>query len=651
MLKYILSLVFLLFGVLTHARQQTIVELRQELQKTSDNDTNKIIIYEKLINGYNLYKVDSAMYFLGEARKYADKLDFTKAKGLLFMCESRIKEGHGELPEARKLVLKSIEIFYHIDYSKGVATAYNQLGVIEAKLGNYSQATSYFLRALNINERIKNNNGIVQNSISLGVVNIHMENFDKAYKYLNRALSIMGKDSINVSYCNILNNLGTIFAMKADFKTALSYFQRCYVIAGDIINPALEVTLATNIANAYANLNEPQKAMEYYQKSVEISKAQGIPEEEARAIYNMALLFQIKEPQKSLPYLEEALKIAKGINQKFLQVDIYETLYVVKKKLGDYKGACEASEQYMTYRDSVKSDQTKDEIALLQSNFELERSKAEIKELEFQTQKQAFQKLISFVIIAAILVILIIVAYTSYKRNKLNKALVHSLQVREKLLSIITHDLKSPINNVLSLLLELESEDLSPVVRKELFEVLKKQTQMSLVTLENILQWGQAQLRGIKTSPEIFNLQDIIQKNIDLFEINAKQKNISLHLDIEPNAKANADVNQIDFVIRNLISNAIKFSNTHSSIQIGVKNEGSNLYKVTIKDSGVGMSRETINSLFGVQQQIRSGTAQEKGSGLGLLLCKEFVEANNGTIGADSTLGEGSTFYFTCKAA
>ncbi len=651
MIKYFLTLVFVLVGIFANARQQTIVELRQELQKTSDKDTLKIHIYEKLINGYNLYKVDSAYYFLSEAREYVDKLKFTKGEALLFMCESRIKEGHGQLPEARKLVLKSIELFYHIDYKQGVAVAYNQLGVIEAKSGNYSQATSYFLRALTINEKIKNNNGIVQNSTSLGVVNIHMENFDKAYKYLNRALSIMGKDSNNVSYCNILNNLGTIFAMKGDFKTALSYFQRCYAIAGNIINPALEVTLATNIANSYSNLNQPQKAMEYYQKSVEISKAQRIPEEEARAIYNMALLFQDNAPQKSLPYLEEALTIAKRIDQKFLQVDIYETLYVIKKKLGDYRGACEASEKYMAYRDSVKSTQTKDEIALLQSNFELERSKAEIKELEFQTQKQSFQKLISFVIIAAILVILFIVAYTSYKRNKLNKALVHSLQVREKLLSIITHDLKSPINNVLALLLELESEELSPTVRKELFDVLKKQTQMSLTTLENILQWGQAQLRGVNTSPEIFSMNDIIQKNIDLFEINTKQKNININLEIEPNTNGLADINQIDFVVRNLLSNAIKFSNTHSAINISVSKESSNFIKVTIKDYGVGMSKDTITSLFGVQQQIRIGTAQEKGSGLGLLLCKEFVEANNGTIGAESTLSEGSTFYFTCKAA
>ena len=114
---------------------------------------------------------------------------------------------------------------------------------------------------------------------------------------------------------------------------------------------------------------------------------------------------------------------------------------------------------------------------------------------------------------------------------------------------------------------------------------------------------------------------------------------------------AYADADQLDFIFRNLLSNAIKFSNKNAIINIDVQKTEGNKLKVSVKDSGAGMTKETLESLFGVKQKINLGTANEKGSGLGLLLCKEFVVANNGKIWAESVAGEGSVFYFTIDAA
>lgn len=654
MLKFYLFVLLSVCFSVANAQQEFLYNAKIELQSKKMDDTARLDIYEQLINGYNFYNVDSAYYFLKEGNEYFSKLTDsklkTKALGVLFVCEGKIKEGHGELPEARTVFLKALELFYHIDYSKGVASVYNSLGIVEAKQANYKQATSYFLRSLTINERISNVSGVIQSYVSLGVVNTHMENFNKAEMYLMNGLAII-KDTNTTQYCNILNNMANIAALKSDFKRALYFFERSYKISENILNPALSATLRTNLANCYSNLGQPDKALQFYNESLEITRQQQIPEEEARVLFNIALLYENTNPKLAIKYMEEAIDICKKINQRYLLLEIYQSLYISKRNAKDFNGAFEALELYHSYNDSLLSNDSKSQIELIQSNFELEKSKSEVKELELQAQKQRSKNIIAFLVIAGTLILLGVVAISSYRRKKLNQALTHSVHVRDKLLSIIAHDLKSPINNVLSLVLELDSDELTKDEKHMLLDVLKKQTQLSLVTLDNILKWGQAQIRGVKTYPEEFFVSDAVQKNIDLFEVNIKQKDIKLHIDFNKSIKAFSDPDQFDFIVRNLLSNAIKFSNHHSSINIKVSPMDNKMLRVSISDEGVGMNADTLKSLFGIKPKVNYGTEQEKGSGLGLLLCKEFVEANKGEIWAESIMNEGSVICFTIKAA
>jgi signal transduction histidine kinase len=317
----------------------------------------------------------------------------------------------------------------------------------------------------------------------------------------------------------------------------------------------------------------------------------------------------------------------------------------------DFQGACYAFEQFHVYSDSVTKMNNNAEIELVQSTFELEKSNAKINELELTAEKKKLQAELTWILIVGILSFLFVIGYALYKRNKYNIKLLRSIQVRDKLLSIIAHDLRSPINNVLMILLELENNQLSEEEKSTLFDALKKQTEMSLVTLENILSWGQFQLRNVNVNQEVFNLNEVIQNNISLVEVSLKNKEITVEADIDQNIELYTDMNQFDFVVRNLLSNAIKFSNYRSTILIKAETVNNNEIKLSIIDHGVGISDENLVLLFGVNQKVNVGTAKEKGSGLGLLLCKEFVEANHGEIGVKSKLNNGSTFYFTSKIA
>ncbi len=643
-------LILLVFSQAANANSEKAKELRANLVNAKD-DTSRINVYKDFITLYIVENNDSAQYYIDLGKKLASEMDDPKSLGIMYNCEGRMRSYRGMFAEAKSSELKALEYFYHANYKEGIAIVYNALGVIEAKTGDYKQATSYFLRSLKMHEEIKNTEGIIQTYISLGSTNSQLDLLDKANNYFFKALKLM-PDSVSKTFLNLCNNIGIVYGKMEDYDKSLYYFQRGLKVADKVVNgQTTKASLLMNAAIAYANINKIPLAIDYYNQALEVSQKFGLLEDEARVLYNIAILYEENEPEKSKEYYYKVLELAKQMGQKHLMVEVYQSLYVINKKQKNYLEAIEALEKFHNYQDSVMSIENTSAIELLESNFDLEKSKVEIKELEITNQKQRSNQIIAFLIIGGSLFSLGIVAYTSRKRNRLNKELVKSIQVRDKLLSIIAHDLKSPINNVLGLVNELEEDEIPKDEKKLLLDTLRKQTSMSLETLENILKWGQSQIRGINTNPQKVLLKYIVDKNIEFFEVNRKMKDVEIVCQHIDDKVAYADADQLDFIFRNLLSNAIKFSNKNTLISIDVQKTEGNKLKVSVKDSGAGMTKETLESLFGVKQKINMGTANEKGSGLGLLLCKEFVEANNGKIWAESVAGEGSVFYFTCDAA
>jgi signal transduction histidine kinase len=621
-------------------------ELQENLKNAKD-DTSRINVYKDFITLYIVENMDSAIHYIEQGKLLANKMKDPKSLGIMYNVEARMRSYRGMFDLAKSAELKALELFYHVDYKKGIATSYNSLGVIEAKTGDYKQATSYFLRSLKINEEIKNTGGIIQNYISLGSTNSQLDLLDKANAYFFKAMKMM-PDSISMTFLNLCNNIGIVYGKKNDYTRSLYYFNRGLKVADKVINgQTTKASLLMNAAIAYSNINKIDLALKYYNEALELSRKYNLLEDEARVLYNIAILYEISDPELAKKYYYKVLELAQQMGQKHLMVEAYQSLYVIYKKQKDYKSAIEALEKFHNYQDTVMSIENTSAIELLQSNYDLEKSKVEIKELEMANQKQRSNQIIAFLLIGGSLFSLGLVAWNSRKRNLLNIELKKSITVRDKLLSIITHDLKSPINNVLGLIGELEGNELSAEDRKMLLEVLKKQTSMSLETLENILKWGQSQMRGLKSEPKKFDVSELISKNIDFFDVNLKTKNININNRIEGHWNINADYDQIDFVIRNVMSNAIKFSQPGSSIDVSIRKNEQRQVELSIKDIGSGMNAETLASLFGVKQKINVGTANEKGSGLGLLLCKEFMEANNGKIWAESKENEGSVFYIS----
>ncbi len=219
---------------------------------------------------------------------------------------------------------------------------------------------------------------------------------------------------------------------------------------------------------------------------------------------------------------------------------------------------------------------------------------------------------------------------------------------KDKFFSIIAHDLKSPFNSIIGF-----SELLASKSRKKDYEGVEKyagiiweSSQRAMDLLMNLLEWSRSQTGRIEFTPEYFNLADLASSITQLFDDVARQKGITLKTDIPLSLTVFADKQMINTVLRNLISNAIKFTHTKGTVTLTAE-EGQHGVTVSITDDGVGISPSRIDTLFRLDQSVStSGTAKEKGTGLGLILCKEFIDKHGGRMFVESQEGQGSVFSF-----
>lgn len=240
------------------------------------------------------------------------------------------------------------------------------------------------------------------------------------------------------------------------------------------------------------------------------------------------------------------------------------------------------------------------------------------------------------------------------KLTESEKSLKELNMSKDKFFSIIAHDLKSPFTGLIYLT-EMIYEDWDSFTQEELKQMNKElhdSAKNLFKLLQNLLEWSQMQKGNISFVQENFILADVVAQNVNIIQQRSEQKGILVSADIADTIIVNADKNMINTVLRNLISNAIKFTEKEGKVTISAHRSDNRTVEVAIKDTGTGMSQEYCNKLFKVEEKVgRHGTDGELSTGLGLLLCKDFVEKNDGRIWLESEVGKGSTFFFTIPLA
>jgi signal transduction histidine kinase len=283
------------------------------------------------------------------------------------------------------------------------------------------------------------------------------------------------------------------------------------------------------------------------------------------------------------------------------------------------------------------------EVKVIERTQELRKSNEELKEMNLQLQTVlgtvAKQK-------EEIEVQKEFLSHQTQQLQVKNEKLSELNHEKARLFSIIAHDLKAPLNALRGLLFVFENDLATEEELKNFIPEVSKDIGYTANLFSNLLSWAKSQMEGTEVRPEKIDLQAITGETIDLLKIQADKKQISLYNEIEDPVEAYADKEMITLVIRNLVSNAIKFTLNGGKVVVKCQIKQT-MAQIIIQDNGIGMNRESLQRLFGTEHYTLRGTDNEKGTGLGLVLSKDFVERNNGTIWVESQEGDGTTFYFT----
>lgn len=654
--------------------QPAISELLHTLH-TSKADTSRCRIYFGIVQFYQHTDLDSAFFYAQQGLAFAKGINDDKGKAMMLSQLGYIVLNESKYNEAQPYFTEALELFKKINKENGIANTYDGLGILNAKKGDYARATDYFLEALKIYEHINNKEGVIGAYIHLGSVNQETNNFNKALEYFNKAQALNEVHPTLDIALTLYNDMGIVYKKMGEndrsiemFKTGLAQSKSAQYTG------KIRFLLLVNAGGVYNILNKKKQSLDCLNEALELARKNGAPEDEATVLANISSLYVDTDPELALSELQQSLDIARNIGQAKIQVDIYDALASLYKKQNNYKEALDATEKKYTLKDSIMNAKRDVEIADLENAYELEQSNHRIDHLTLLNSRNAIRTKLILVISAAIAILLFVVFFYYRHASKYNKQLLAQQKelkklnretteqkeelkelntVKDKIFSILGHDLRSPLTSITALLRLLEREDNEMNSEYRGFiSKLKFQTTVTLDTLDKLLYWGKTTVKGIVYQPQLFDVYPVVKSNINLLAEASAHKCINVYNNIDEDVQVFADILHFDFIVRNLLSNAIKFTPASGSIELtSTVDSNRNIVVFAVHDNGVGMNEEAQQRLFTMEHTSTAGTADEVGTGIGLVLSREFVEKNGGQLCVHSIPGEGSTFYFSLKTS
>lgn len=647
---------------------QIIIELKKKLSVASNKD-EKATLFLNLANAYSRQKPDSSIKYALLALDFFNNKPNLKSEilyniGLNYNFQSNYDK-------AFYYYKKSLEIREKIKDSIGIGECYYRLGNLSIIRGNFENALDYCYKSIEI---LKNKNDKIALAYAynyLGIVLYITGDLKKAeeqmFKTLDNANKI--KDSGNIALAN--EHLAILFIKKNDLKKAKEFVDKSLEIREKLNDNAGLAGSYENLAIINRLLKNYKEAISYYNKSISLKKELNSIRGIASSYLGIGVTYlELGDVNKAIEFMNKSLELRKSLNDKRGIISSYQRLSEAYEKLNDYKKAFEYLKLNKIYSDSLYNERTTRIVTELKEKYDAIEKEKEIEKLNIENEyyKTRINFFILITVLLAGLIVATLLAYNSkrklfsftkkqrddylFRKNELeelNKQLKEHIEAKEKIYSIIGHDLRSPFQGIMGAvdLLETDFHNLSDLEKLHFIKGIKEVTNNTFRLLENLLEWSKFQTNKINFDPEQINLYLEINKTIKYLEPSANNKKIKIINEIENSIKIFADKNMLTSIVRNLISNAIKFTNAGGIIKIYTKNYESEI-EIFVEDNGIGMDKNLIENLFTLNNSItRKGTKNEKGAGLGLLLCKEMVEKHNGKIKVESEVGKGTVFSFT----
>jgi signal transduction histidine kinase len=515
------------------------------------------------------------------------------------------------------------------------AHALTLLGFNYRFLRQYEKAIEFLDEGIRIAEKIKDTTYLAAAMNEKANVYYFLHDKEKSRELHLLALEYakQSKNSYAANY--ITHDLAVMYLDQQEFEKAVKYFLMDYKYCVDIKDQRQIAIVAINIAEMYLKLKKADSALQFINIADSITLRQ-------RLMYERSLL--------------------------------YGTISEYYTYLNDYKNAYRYLLRYQDLSDTIFNMEKERQIAEMTAKYESDK-----KEQQLVNEQMKFRTTVTITLVSTgfIILIIILLLLNNHKRKLINKELEKRnetisnqkanlemafdiLRIREHELkeanvakntffSIIAHDLKNPFGSLLGFIELLKDHD--PSISKEdqadIIRNISESADTLYKLLENLLEWARTQTNRIEIKSETIELCGLIRKNLELINPIAEKKEIELVFTQCKLINVLADQGMTDFVIRNLLSNALKYVYHGGKITVSVESLLDKV-KVSIQDNGTGITKENLEKLFRIDSLVKTpGTEQERGTGLGLVICKEFIERNLGKIWVESTEGQGSKFFFT----
>jgi two-component system sensor histidine kinase/response regulator len=578
-------------------------------------------------------------------------------------------------------------------FQKLLATAYNNTSVAYYWLNNLPKATEFAKKSLKLRENLKDTIGLGSSYNNLGNLSRDQKQYAVARGYFQKALLIGHQQNKYKLTSTSLSNIGTVYELEKNYQKALDYYLQANAINQKAVDPYELAIDHFNIGNVYVSLQNKNKALYHLNKALAYSIQTENKVNEMYVVRSLAKLHIAQGNLKdALAYALQGLSIAKAIPSPEGVKESAQQLNEIYTAQREYQKAHQYLTLYTITQDSLRSQTQEQALAEVNAKYETDRSALEIKRLTAehelhseklaQKTKEQYTVGILLFLIGALAVVFLrgrnrvqkvnqqlstynqlileknesiqeqanaLAAQADLLQNQ--KEQLESLNmVKDRLFSIVAHDLRGPLISLQSLLQIISLGNLPPEKMAKFMEDLKAQQQNTLGLLDNLLMWAKIQMKGMQLDSKPLQVHQLVDQNIKLLLPQAQKKGIQLENHIQSEVMALADAETLKLVFRNLISNAIKFCKEEDQVGISAMLTPEGFLQITVKDTGKGISAENQSKLFGPNHYKEIGTANEKGNGLGLMLCKEFIEKNGGTIWVESEVGQGSQFHFTIPA-
>jgi signal transduction histidine kinase len=596
-----------------------------------------------------------------EAALAANPVDSVR---ISILCDLSLGYLTSQPQRARDYAEQALALSQEVKNVTGEVLALNRLAEYHWRQSNYARAVELATQSLQLAQKQNDSVAIARAYRLLGIIYTYgFKQYDLALTFHQNALAIhqQKKDYYNIA--SLYGNITWIYGNKGEkLEQAWQMAKRGAQLADSLQSNQLLSYNYNSLGLIALRQGRLDTALTYLNRSIYIGQTIN---DKAVVAYNKSIVGNILLQQKNfataLPVFHESEKESISLNLREVLKDSYKGLAEAYGASGNFSRAFEYHRKYTSLKDSLLNWEITQKALRMQFELDEQKQQAQLIELQEETTEARRERnffILVFIIGAIALVVIIILILLNNQQRKIanlqlqqkNQELAQANTLKDKLFSIIGHDMRSPLQSLHALL--------GMTVRKEVsgeeFLQFAPQLHQHVIgvneTLENLLLWSRAQLHGWKLEPITFSINSVLERVASLFQVAAAQKEIELTLSADHDLLVYADENQIELVFRNLVHNAIKF--TPAGGQILIQATRANLGVETIvKDSGVGIPADQLNTIFTEAASSTRGTKGERGTGLGLSLCYDMLTRNGGKISVTSMVGSGSIFAVVLPAS